>query len=120
MTSLSSGVCGLYSPKADARRDVVGSKYIYDMYYEKEAISKQLYDYLLKEKYADPMLIAKWKKQGYEKVRHSAVSVRTSFKHTYADQSETAVLHALHQHWGVQLQRNLHLPCAKEAAQRRR
>jgi bud site selection protein 31 len=45
------------------------SRYIYDLYYEKEAISKLLYDYLLKNGYADPMLIAKWKKQGYEKVR---------------------------------------------------
>lgn len=45
-----------------------GSKYIYDLYYEKEAISKQLYDWLLKNKYADAILIAKWKKQGYEKV----------------------------------------------------
>ncbi|KAI4708613.1 hypothetical protein J4E89_006669 [Alternaria sp. Ai002NY15] len=43
------------------------SRYIYDLYYEKEAISKQLYDYLLKNGYADAMLIAKWKKQGYEK-----------------------------------------------------
>lgn len=50
------------------------SKYIYDLYYEKEAISKQLYDYLLKNGYADPMLIAKWKKQGYEKVCHSYIS----------------------------------------------
>lgn len=48
--------------------DFVGSKYIYDLYYEKEAISKQLYDWLLKNKYADANLIAKWKKQGYEKV----------------------------------------------------
>lgn len=47
----------------------VGSRYIYELYYEKEAISKQLYDWLLKNKYADAMLIAKWKKQGYEKVR---------------------------------------------------
>jgi hypothetical protein len=38
------------------------------MYYEKEAISKQLYDWLLKNNYADANLIAKWKKQGYEKV----------------------------------------------------
>jgi hypothetical protein len=38
------------------------------LYYEKEAISKQLYDWLLKNKYADANLIAKWKKQGYEKV----------------------------------------------------
>lgn len=41
---------------------------MYDLYYEKEAISKQLYDWLLKNGYADAMLIAKWKKQGYEKV----------------------------------------------------
>jgi bud site selection protein 31 len=38
------------------------------MYYEKEAISKQLYEWLLKNNYADANLIAKWKKQGYEKV----------------------------------------------------
>lgn len=47
---------------------IIGSRYIYDLYYEKEAISKQLYDWLLKNGYADPNLIAKWKKQGYEKV----------------------------------------------------
>lgn len=46
----------------------LGSRYIYDLYYEKEAISKQLYDWLLKNSYADANLIAKWKKQGYEKV----------------------------------------------------
>lgn len=44
------------------------SRYIYDLYYEKEAISKQLYDWLLKNGYADANLIAKWKKQGYEKL----------------------------------------------------
>lgn len=44
------------------------SRYIYELYYEKEAISKQLYDWLLKNGYADAMLIAKWKKQGYEKL----------------------------------------------------
>ena len=31
-------------------------------------MSKPLYDYLLKNGYADGNLIAKWKKQGYEKV----------------------------------------------------
>lgn len=45
------------------------SRYVYDLYYEKEAISKQLYDWLLKNGYADAMLIAKWKKTGYENVR---------------------------------------------------
>ena len=44
------------------------SRYIYDLYYEKEAISKQLYEWLLKNQYADASLIAKWKKQGYEKL----------------------------------------------------
>ncbi|KAI0834913.1 cell cycle control protein cwf14 [Hypoxylon sp. FL0890] len=44
------------------------SRYVYELYYEKEAISKPLYDWLLKNGYADPMLIAKWKKQGYEKL----------------------------------------------------
>ncbi|KAL3458031.1 G10 protein [Aspergillus heterothallicus] len=44
------------------------SRYIYDLFYEKEAISKQLYDWLLKNNYADANLIAKWKKQGYEKL----------------------------------------------------
>lgn len=44
------------------------SRYVYELYYEKEAISKELYEYLLKNGYADKMLIAKWKKTGYEKV----------------------------------------------------
>ncbi|KAM3435232.1 hypothetical protein MY1884_004606 [Beauveria asiatica] len=44
------------------------SRYVYELYYDKEAISKQLYDWLLKNGYADAMLIAKWKKQGYEKL----------------------------------------------------
>lgn len=47
----------------------IGSRYIYELYYEKEVISKTLYDWLLKNGYADGNLIAKWKKQGYEKVR---------------------------------------------------
>lgn len=57
--------------EADCSRYVrwIGSRYIYDLYYEKEAISKKLYDWLLKNGYADANLIAKWKKQGYEKVR---------------------------------------------------
>lgn len=29
------------------------SRYIYDLYYKREAISKELYDWLLKERYAD-------------------------------------------------------------------
>jgi len=44
------------------------SRYIYEMYYKRNAISKQLYDYCLKQKYGDGSLIAKWKKNGYEKL----------------------------------------------------
>ncbi|KTW27383.1 pre-mRNA-splicing factor cwf14 [Pneumocystis carinii B80] len=44
------------------------SRYIYDLYYKREAISKELYDWLLKQGYADGNLIAKWKKNGYEKL----------------------------------------------------
>jgi len=44
------------------------SRYVYELYYEKEAISKGLYEWLLKNGYADAMLIAKWKKTGYEKL----------------------------------------------------
>lgn len=42
------------------------SRYIYELYYKKKAISKELYDWLLMEKYGDAALIAKWKKPGYE------------------------------------------------------
>uniref|UniRef100_A0A8C5Z6K3 Protein BUD31 homolog n=1 Tax=Marmota marmota marmota TaxID=9994 RepID=A0A8C5Z6K3_MARMA len=34
----------------------------------RDAISKDLYDWLIKEKYADKLLIAKWRKTGYEKL----------------------------------------------------
>ncbi|KAI5803189.1 G10 protein [Geopyxis carbonaria] len=44
------------------------SRYIYELYYKKEAIEKPLYDWLLKNGYGDANLIAKWKKQGYEKL----------------------------------------------------
>jgi bud site selection protein 31 len=44
------------------------SRYIYELYYKKKAISRELYDYLLMEKWGDANLIAKWKKPGYEYV----------------------------------------------------
>ena len=33
------------------------SRYIYELYYKREAISRELYDWLLKEKYADAKLV---------------------------------------------------------------
>ncbi|TIB18849.1 hypothetical protein E3P92_00301 [Wallemia ichthyophaga] len=44
------------------------SRYIFDLYYKRKQISKELYDWLVKQGYADANLIAKWKKQGYEKL----------------------------------------------------
>lgn len=83
-----------------------GSRYIYDLYYEKEAISKQLYDYLIKKGYANADLIAKWKKQGYEKV---STAEATIFVETMGTKYLIAVLPSLHPNQRDQLQRNLHL-----------
>merc|ERR1712232_426786 len=44
------------------------SRYIFELYYKKKEISKDLYEWLLREKWADATLIAKWKKPGYEKL----------------------------------------------------
>lgn len=42
------------------------SRYIYEMYYKRKLISQELYEWLLRQPYANADLIAKWKKQGYE------------------------------------------------------
>ncbi|VEU21440.1 DEKNAAC102293 [Brettanomyces naardenensis] len=42
------------------------SRYVYDLYYKKKMITRELYDWLLVNKLADKDLIAKWKKKGYE------------------------------------------------------
>jgi len=44
------------------------SRFIYDLFYRKKEITRELYDYCLKEGYADAALIAKWKKRGYERL----------------------------------------------------
>eukprot|EP00033_Pygsuia_biforma_P003462 GCRY01003792.1.p1 GENE.GCRY01003792.1~~GCRY01003792.1.p1 ORF type:complete len:150 (-),score=9.23 GCRY01003792.1:103-552(-) len=41
------------------------SRFIYELYYKKKEISRELYEWCLKMKYADAALIAKWKKSGY-------------------------------------------------------
>ena len=38
------------------------NRYIFNMYYKDKKISKELYDYLVREGYADANLIAKWRK----------------------------------------------------------
>lgn len=44
------------------------SRYIYDLYYTYNRISKELYDYCIINKIVDASLIAKWKKPGYERL----------------------------------------------------
>lgn len=44
------------------------SRYIYEIYYKRKLISRDLYDWCLKQGYADVNLIAKWRKTGYEKL----------------------------------------------------
>eukprot|EP00919_Chromeraceae_sp_WS-2016_P079365 GHVR01187870.1.p1 GENE.GHVR01187870.1~~GHVR01187870.1.p1 ORF type:complete len:148 (+),score=17.75 GHVR01187870.1:26-469(+) len=44
------------------------SRYIYEMFYKKKEISRDLYDYCIRQGFADAALIAKWKKDGYEKL----------------------------------------------------
>lgn len=56
------------------------TRYIYDMYYTYHRISKALYDYCLKNKIADAMLIAKWKKPGYERLCSTYVINPANYK----------------------------------------
>ncbi|GAM29114.1 hypothetical protein SAMD00019534_122900 [Acytostelium subglobosum LB1] len=44
------------------------SRYIYEMFYKKNEITRELYEYCLNEGHADKNLIAKWKKNGYERL----------------------------------------------------
>merc|ERR1712013_628695 len=67
------------------------SRYLFDLFYRRKAISRELYDYCIKEKIADANLIAKWKKQGYENL--CCLRLPDS-RHQLRDQ--------------------LHLPCAQE------
>lgn len=88
---------------------VAGSRYVYELYYDKEAISKQLYEWLLKNGYADANLIAKWKKQGYEKVGTHLLSTLY-----WTNQAPNlVVLPTLHTDEGNELQLHLHLSSAQ-------
>eukprot|EP01067_Filipodium_phascolosomae_P007602 Filipodium_phascolosomae@DN614_c0_g1_i1.p1 len=42
------------------------NRYIFKLYYKEHKISKELYDFLVREGYADHNLIAKWRKPGFE------------------------------------------------------
>ena len=42
------------------------NRYIYDLYYKQQRISRELYEFLVREKVVDASLISKWRKPGYE------------------------------------------------------
>lgn len=44
------------------------SRYVYDMFYTYKKISREVYDYCIRNKLVDANLIAKWKKPGYERL----------------------------------------------------
>lgn len=41
------------------------SRYIYDLFYRRKAISRELFDFCLEQGHADKNLIAKWKKVSF-------------------------------------------------------
>lgn len=43
-------------------------RYVYELRFKKRLIDKTLYAWLVKNRYADGALIARWRKQGYEKL----------------------------------------------------
>lgn len=104
-----------------------GSRYIYDLYYEKEAISKQLYEWLLKNNYAEANLIAKWKKQGYEKVcsiytwrvAFCSCVVHAAWRWTSADSFRLLVmLPSVHSNQRDKFQLDVYMPCSQSSAER--
>lgn len=44
------------------------SRYLYELFYKRKAITRTLYDWCLENGLADAELIAKWKKRGYERL----------------------------------------------------
>ena len=56
------------------------SRYIYDMYYTYQRISRDVYQYCLDQKLVDAALIAKWKKPGYERLCSTYVINPSNYK----------------------------------------
>ena len=56
------------------------SRYIYDMYYTHQKISRKVYDYCINQNLIDAALIAKWKKPGYERLCSTYVINPTNYK----------------------------------------
>ena len=57
------------------------SRYVYDMFYVHKKISREVYDFCIKNKIVDANLIAKWKKPGYERLCSTYVINAKNFNH---------------------------------------
>ena len=44
------------------------NRYIYELYYKKKVISRELYDWLVEQNYVNVQLVGKWRKAGYERL----------------------------------------------------
>jgi bud site selection protein 31 len=56
------------------------SRYVYDLFYKYNKISRQVYQYCLDQKLVDAGLIAKWKKPGYERLCSTYVINPANYK----------------------------------------
>lgn len=90
------------------------SRYIYDLFYKRKAISRELYDYCIKNRIADASLIAKWKKQGKD-----LFALQFIFLKLFFFRLRESVLSTLHSSSRHQLWNQLHLPCSSRETRRR-
>lgn len=56
------------------------SRYVYDMYYKYKKISREVYEYCVRNKLIDAGLVAKWKKPGYERLCSTYVINTKNYK----------------------------------------
>ncbi|GJQ15666.1 hypothetical protein GpartN1_g7457.t1 [Galdieria partita] len=54
------------------------NRFIFNLYYKEKSISKELFDFLVREKVVDANLISKWRKPGYENLCSLAVISKTN------------------------------------------
>ena len=57
------------------------SRFVFDLFFKEKRISRELFDYLLKEKWADAALIAKWKKSGFDNLCCLQCVISSSHNH---------------------------------------
>eukprot|EP01025_Chloroclados_australasicus_P052208 TRINITY_DN607_c0_g1_i1.p1 TRINITY_DN607_c0_g1~~TRINITY_DN607_c0_g1_i1.p1 ORF type:complete len:290 (+),score=47.83 TRINITY_DN607_c0_g1_i1:94-870(+) len=74
------------------------NRFIYDLRYQRKVMSKELFEFLVREKIADGALISKWRKPGYE-ILCSTLAIQKS-GHNFGTTSHCRV--PLHQRAGQQ------------------